>query len=241
MRIALVEDEPVLLQNLYAALAAALEKSGAETGGISSFSSGEDFLKAWQPGGFDIIILDIYMKGLSGIDVARRIRETDADVALAFCTSSNAFASESYEVGAGYYLQKPISEEKIAAMLKRLDLSRLRRRRFVRLPDGTRCLARQIIFTEYSNHYVTFHISGSSAHVVYMSHGQAEELLLHDRQFCCINKGCIVNLAMVRDLTENAFRMEGGETVPIARRRYKEVRESYTRFRFEQLDQEVGV
>ncbi len=239
MRIALVDDDERLLCTLQTMLRSALEGLRIEVNQLDCFSSGEALLEVWQPGAYDIILLDIYMNEQTGIDVARTIREQDNDTVLAFCTSSNEFASESYEVGAGYYLQKPVSQEKLTTMLKRLDLSRIERSRVIRLPDGFPCLLRQIIFTEYSNHYVLFHIKDSQPHSVYMSHGEAEKLLLHYRNFSCINKGCIVNFAMVQKLTPNAFLMQNGETVPISRRRYKEVQESYTQYRFRQLDEEV--
>ncbi len=241
MRIALVDDDPQQLQILQTMLHNALQNLGADVTRMDTFSGAEALLAAWQPGSYDIILLDIYMDGKSGVEAARQLRQQDANVALAFCTSSNEFAAESYEVGAGYYLQKPLSEEKITAMLRRLDLARIQRSRTVRLPDGFRCLLRQILYTEYSNHSVTFHIWDSQPHSVYMSHGEAETLLTHYRHFCCINKGCIVNLAMVKKITPTEFVMRDGQALPISRRRYKEVYAAYTQYHFERLDEEVGI
>ncbi len=240
MRIALIDDEELQLQTTRFKLTSVLDTLGIETSAIDVFSSGEDFLGVWSSGSYDIILLDIYMNGLNGVNVARKIREQDTDTILVFCTSSNEFASESYEVDAKYYLQKPVSEEKITAMLKRLNLSKLERNRTIALPDGYRTILRHIIYTEYSNHYVTFHIKDSKPHSVYMSHAEAEKMLLHYKPFCCINKGCIVNFAMVQALESNAFRMQNGIIIPIARRRYKEVHDSYKNFHFEILNAEVS-
>ena len=74
---------------------------------ISAFPSGEAFLASYRPGLFDLIILDIFMKEITGMDTARKIRESDQTVRIVFSTSSNDFASESYEVNACYYLKKP--------------------------------------------------------------------------------------------------------------------------------------
>lgn len=240
MRIALVDDEELQLNTTYAKLSSVLVTLGIETQKIDCFSSGEAFLEAWARGAYDIIILDIYMKEQDGVAVARKIREQDTDVILAFCTISNEFASESYEVDAKYYLQKPVSEEKLSTMLKRLDLSKLERNRTICLPDGYRCLLRHIVFTEYSNHNVIFHIKDSQPHSVYMNHSEAEKILLHYKPFCSINKGCIVNFGMVNALEGNSFLMQNGEVVPISRRRYKEVHAAYTKFHFETLDEEVN-
>ena len=66
------------------------------------------------------------MGGISGVDVAKEIRRTDSDVKLVFCSRSNEFAAESYQVNAQYYLVKPATPGSIMNMLRRLDLEMIR-------------------------------------------------------------------------------------------------------------------
>lgn len=54
-------------------------------------------------------VVDIYMGKLTGIDLARKIRSRDEEVRIVFCSSSNEFAAESYELNASYYIRKPVS------------------------------------------------------------------------------------------------------------------------------------
>lgn len=121
MKIALVDDDPRALAQLEQYLT---EQLGRETE-ISHYGSGEALLADWRPGAFELVVLDIYMGGATGMEVARRLRAGDGQVRLAFATSSNDFASESYEVGACYYLRKPFRPEGVRAMLERLDLEPL--------------------------------------------------------------------------------------------------------------------
>lgn len=121
MKIALVDDDPRALAQLEQYLT---EQLGRETE-ISHYGSGEALLADWRPGAFELVVLDIYMGGATGMEVARRLRAGDGQVRLAFATSSNDFASESYEVGACYYLRKPFRSEGVRAMLERLDLEAL--------------------------------------------------------------------------------------------------------------------
>ncbi len=241
MRIALVEDDKLQRDALQRNIQDALHNLHIHIQALDSYPSGEEFLKTWENGLYDLIILDIYMDTLTGIDVARRIREDDRECLLAFCTSSNEFASESYEVDAGYYLQKPISTDKIAAMLRRLDLARLERNRTIRLPDGTLCLLRTIAYTEYHNHTVTFHQEDGERRSVYMNHAEAEHLLLRYGTFRCINKGCIVNFDAVKKLQDGEFLMSDGTMLPIARRRLKEIQEDFTLYRFNRMEREVSI
>ena len=67
---------------------------------LDDFSSGEEFFSRFTAGLYDLVVLDIFMGDLTGVDVARKIRETEHNVRLVFCTTSNDFASESYEVAA---------------------------------------------------------------------------------------------------------------------------------------------
>ena len=160
MRIALIDDDKSILEQLSELIAKELTSIGDMTYEIHTFCSGEDFLATWQAQIYDLIVLDIYMKqhGLLGIDVARKVRETDDTVAIAFCTTSNEFAAESYEVDARYYLQKPISTSNVTKMFQRLNLENMEINRTITLANGQPVFLRKILYTEYTNHIVTFYI-----------------------------------------------------------------------------------
>ncbi len=234
MKIALVDDDQRQLDLLTGALA----ELGLDAQTIECFPDGKAFLSGMRPGSYDIIILDIYMGELNGVDLARDIRQIDGNVAIAFCTSSNEYAAQSYELDARFYLQKPITREKVAAMLKRLNLARIERNRSIRLPDGSQVPLRYILYTEYLDHSVQFHIRGQKPRIIRTSQGEVEALLLGHRGFCVINKGCVVNFEQARAIATNAFQMQDGTTLPIARRRFKEIEAAYTQFLFEKMDRE---
>ncbi len=238
MKIALVDDEQRHLDILKATLISSLAELGLDAESIECFTAGDAFLSGLESNKYDIIILDIYMDNLNGVDVARKVREIDEEVALAFCTSSNEFASQSYEVDARYYLHKPVTKEKVASMLKRFNLSKIERNRSIRLPDGSRVPLRHIMYTEYIDHSVQFHLRKQQPLTVRTSQTEIEALLLSHKGFYVINKGCVVNLGQVRSLASNAFLMQDGKSVPIARRRYKEVEAAYKQFLFEKMDKE---
>ncbi len=240
MNIALVDDEQFQLNTLSQILTSALSGLGMDAEHIDRYSEPQVFLDGFEAGKYDIIILDIYMNGLMGVDVARKIREKDEDVSLAFCTSSNDFASQSYEVNARDYLQKPITEEKVARMLTRFNLARIERNRSIRLPDGFKVPLRSIIFTEYINHSVRFHIHGQTPRTVRTSQSEVEAMLSPYRGFHVINKGCIVNFEQVKAIDVGNFLMQNGENVPIARRRYKEIEAAYTKYLFDKMVKEVS-
>ena len=79
------------------------------------FNTAADFLHLWHRNAFDLVFIDIFLKGeASGIRVAERIRKDDDQCALIFTTSSTDFALKGYEVRALDYMVKPCATESSA-------------------------------------------------------------------------------------------------------------------------------
>ncbi len=239
MKIAIVDDEKIFLDQLNDIVANKLSEMGLEIEQLDLFHSADEFFEVWKPQKYHVVFLDIYIDDDNGVDIARRIRETDSEVSLIFCTTSNEFAAQSYEVDARYYLQKLITDEKVASMLKRVNFLRLEKNRILTLPDGFRCILHKIRYTNYMNHSVIFYMDGAEPHSVYMSHSAAEKLLLSHYEFITINKGNIVNMDMVEKISNNIFHMKNGELLPISRRRFKEVSEAYARYQIKKMESRI--
>lgn len=239
MKIAIVDDHQSEIARLSDILSRKLIAAGDTEHHIFPFSSGEAFLTSWTPGSYDLIILDIFMETLTGVDVARRIRMIDRDVRLVFCTTSNDFASESYEVGAHFYLRKPYSEEQVDTMLSRLNLENYELRRTIPLPDGQKIMLRNILYTEYSNHVLIIHSKRRADIRCYMTQTEAEALLCVHSYLRVCSKGIIVNLHEVEAKVADTFRLTDGSILPISRRKAKEVQDAYAAFQFEKMREEV--
>lgn len=239
MRIALIDDDNSHLMQLQEFISEELLSFGGNTHKIDTFCSGENFLSCWQTDKYDLIILDIYMEELTGIETARKIRETDDTVQLAFCTSSNEFASESYEVNARYYLQKPVTKSGIVQMFQRLNLETLELNRAITLPDGHPVHLRSILYTEYSNHTITVYMKDNSTYKFRFSQKEMEELLLPFGYFCNPNKGLIINFYEVTRLNEEMLVLSNQKQFPISRRKSKDIKDAYTKFCFKNMQKEI--
>lgn len=230
MRVALVDDTPEELRILSEILNEQLPQADVYT-----FQNGESFLNNWEQNSYDLILLDIYMDEMLGVDVARKVRQTDLDVRIVFCTTSNEFASESYEVGANYYLQKPVSATSFQRMLQMIRLSDYELNRFITIPDGQKIVLRNITYTEYYNHSIIIHSKKRADLQTRMSQTEWETLLSeHSFLFSC-SKGIVVNFYEVEKTEDGMFVLKNGSQVPISRRKSKEAMEAYAHFRFEQM------
>lgn len=231
MKIAIVDNDKRVFERLNGFLNELLGSSAE----ISYFESGEKFLSTWKKGSFDLVILDIFMLGLNGMEVAREIRKTDREIRLVFATTSNEFASESYEVNACYYLHKPFGRDRVKSMLDRLNLAEMEQMRTVKLPDGTSAVLRNIIYADFASHCVTLHCKRGGDIAVRSSFSEIEPILCAYPYFFSPSKGIIVNFYEVETQTGDTFEMSDGHLVPISRRKSKEVIEAYSSFRFELL------
>ncbi len=230
MKIAIVDDRSEEIQCLRNILDDELPQAE-----VATFTTGKDFLDTWETGLYDLILLDIYMGELTGVDVARIIRKTDMDARIVFCTTSNEFASESYEVGANYYLQKPVSQNSFQKMLQMIRLGEYEINRFITLPDGQRIVLRNITYTEYYNHSIIIHSKKRADLQTRMSQTEWIALLSEHSFLYSCSKGIVVNFHEVERQEDGMFVLKNGSAVPISRRKTKETSEAFAHFRFEQM------
>ena len=72
---------------------------------------------------YDLYLLDIYMDkdAMSGIELARKLREQEEDAAICFISSSDDFYREAYDLYAVQYLLKPVKKEELERLIQRIS------------------------------------------------------------------------------------------------------------------------
>ena len=115
--IAVCDDEAEQAERLRSIAEAWAEKCGV-TCRTDCFPSAEALLFAYaDDAGFDILLLDVEMKEMSGIRLAKRLRADGCKAEIAFITSHFEFVTEGYEVDALHYLLKSVAAEKLCEVL----------------------------------------------------------------------------------------------------------------------------
>ena len=234
MKVAIVDDRPEELNRILQITEKALPQAN-----LFTFPSGEAFLETWKHGEYDLILLDIFMDGILGIDVARKVHEEDMDVRLVFFTTSNEFASESYAVGASYYLHKPYSAADIRRMVTRVRPKNYELTRYILLPDGQKVILRDIVYTEYENHIISIHRKRGGVLQTRMSQGALEALVATDTYLVSCAKGLLVNLYEAQKLEGDSIYMTGGICLPVSRRRSKDMQKLYEDHLFRRMREEM--
>ena len=239
MRIAIVDDLPAERERLTEMLTAELHATHTDIHKLDTFDCAEAFLDKWTADAYDLVLLDIYMNALTGVDAARKIRETDEHVHLVFCTTSNEFASESFALGISYYLRKPYSADDLRRMIRKVRPADYELTRYVLLPDGQKLLLRTVTYTQYDNHVISVFRKQGGVLTVRMSQGDFEALLADAEFIIPCSKGLTVNLYEAQRIDGSDFLMKDGLRVPISRRKFKDVQKSYDVFLFRKMRREM--
>ena len=205
---------------------------------IRSFSSGNEFLQASRAD-WDIIFLDIFMNEIDGMTVARTLRGNNVSSLIVFTTSSRDYAIESYDVRAFHYLVKPIEQDKLDEVLRLSEKSIRSRNHYIEVKEGrimSRILIRDIMYTDYYNHYIQIHTPGRMIKT-YMSFAEFSPLLLKYKQFLSPYRNCMINMDYVQQMDDHDFLMKDQVQIPINRARKSEIRQAYADYSFKRLSE----
>lgn len=201
--IAIVEDEAPFRQQLTEYLAQYQEENGLEFK-ISEFCDGAEILENYQ-NVYDVILLDIEMPKVNGMDAAKQIRGKDDNVVLMFITNMAGYAIHGYEVGALDFVMKPITYYTFSMKLTRaLKRAKQQEQKSLLLPlsDGVKKLGlNEIYFVEGQSRMLYYHTADGD----YVVKGtmQSAENSLAEFPFAKCNHWYLVNLMHVKEVRKN--------------------------------------
>lgn len=233
MRIAICDDEAAQREYL-AQLAGQWGEQRGEKVSLSLFPDGKSFLFRWEEEqGFDLLLLDIEMAEMSGMELARRLRRDRADVAIIFITGYAEYMAQGYDVRAIHYLLKPVDKERLfAAMDCAMEETGRRGQRCIFVTDeGEISVTLQdILYAEAFGHACVLHLTGGRQWKVKKSMADLEVLL---GRFAIdamrSHRSYLVNLEFVAGIFREEAVLDDGSRIPVSRKQYREFHEAFLR------------
>lgn len=221
-RIAIVEDEEKCVQHLSEILERCSKELNVQCK-VECFNNGMDFISDYQPL-YDLVLLDIAMPLLDGMETARKLRAIDPAVFIIFTTNLVQYAVKSYEVEALDFVLKPVEFKVFFTKFKRF-VKMMKEKKDKYIVISTEGISRKInvkdiLYIEVIGHFLHYHLYGETL-TKYGTIAQAENEM-ENFGFFRIYKSYIINLSHIQEIKLNSVVLDDGTELLISRFKKKE-------------------
>ena len=221
IHIAICDDEKHMSDHIRAMASDFFRKKNREIC-FRTFSSGEELLS--YDGQIDICFLDIQMKGMDGMETARKLRASKFRGFLIFITVLKEMVFQSFEVQAYDYLVKPVDEKQFGKTMERLYASMQNASEDSLLVqkgyEGRIIREDEIVFCEIIDRKIYLNLTSGEV-VDYYERIEHLESKLDSHFFRC-HRSYLINLKHLKGYKNGTAYMDNGKEVPVSRLRSKE-------------------
>lgn len=237
MRFAIVDDIPAMRQELKDVIYeyCRIADTGAD---ICCFDKGEAFIEAFVPYSYDIVFMDIYMKGMNGTDAASLMRQSDNRVILIFLTSSHDHMAAAFNVHAFHYIEKPLSKERVCSCLD--DAFRLipHDEAYITFTSGNvnvRLDYKDIVFIKADRHYTIICDCSNNIYQPYIYFTALTKPLIGDERFLQLSRGILCNMDYITGFSKDCCNLSNNTFLPITIRNAKKLEQEWRNYTFDKL------
>ncbi len=240
MRIAICDDRTEELEEIAGKLNAVFVKFHEELN-VVCYSDGKSLVQDLERGAeYELLILDIYMDEMDGIETARKAHACLPDVSVAFLTSSPDFAVEAFALKAVHYLLKPVKEAELEELIQRARTFTDEKKQILTLQKGDKkfyFLKESVIKILSSKRGVDIYYDGKDSPVwVPITFSEAERQL-KGLDFLKISRGFLVAMGEIEDISKNgSCEFKDGTTALISRKEKEQTRIQYHEYLFRCLE-----
>jgi DNA-binding LytR/AlgR family response regulator len=181
-------------------------------------------------GAFDILLLDVQMPGMDGLELARRLRERGDYAQIVFISGFAEWLPQGYDVDALNYLLKPVKQSQLFAVLDKAAARIAWEPRYVLLNiDGEvqRYKADSILYAEAFSHTIELHTSRETL-TLRMPMKELETLL--GEGFLRCHRSYVVNVRHIASISRTEITLTGGAKLPLSRTMYNAVNEAFVAY-----------
>ena len=222
MHVAIVEDNNSEAKILEEYLTHFSKENGTEIN-CTRFQDGKEFLDGYRHK-WDLILLDIEMPVMNGMEAARKIRQIDTEVVIIFITQMAQYAIEGYSVNALDYVLKPINYTMFAMKMRRvLHELGTKQTEFLVLQKKTEIYKlplKEIQYIEVYGHTIVYHTVEADISITSSRTIKQTEAELSGKGFSRCHQCFLVNLYHVNKYDKEEVWV-GNKRIPVSRNRRK--------------------
>lgn len=245
MKVAICDDEISQLK-LMESYVKAWAKNKNEIAEVYQYQRAEHFLFQWEEqGDIDILLLDIEMPGMNGMEMAKKLREGQDGIQIIFVTGNPQYALEGYEVEPVTYLMKPVKEKKLWTALDRA-VERSGKKSPVLLVEEAGGIVRvpikEILYLESEGHDT---LIKTEVGTIRSKKGmqEMEQIILEmvrEEAFCKIHRSYLVSTAQILRISRKEVELYNHEKLPIARGKWAMVNQTYLAYYRREMEQSLN-
>ena len=177
--IAIIDDEQVQREYLLTIINSWKKSSELN---IKTFHNAESFLFDYEDNkDYDILLLDIEMDKINGIELAQKVRKDNERVQIIFITGFADYMSLGFDVSALHYLMKPVSKEKLHQVLdKAVKLLSKKESNIIIKVDGQNIIIKltNIVYVESFGHYISIYTIDKKEYTIKLLSNSSTNLLI---------------------------------------------------------------
>ena len=203
--------------------------------------NGAEAVEAVRKNDIHLVLMDIMMPGLDGIETARYLRGEDPRIPIVFVTSSEEYVWDALPLHPFDYLRKPYDDARVRKLLDDL-LAALGRPE----PELELRVARQLIQVPFrrihyalaQNHFVSV-CTDEGEHRATATFARIQEQLCGDPRFLLCNRGVVVNMDKVLRFEGDAIQMLQGPAFPVRQKDKGRLFAAFTQYQFRHMRREL--
>lgn len=231
MKIAIVDDE-IREQEIIAKYIGEWAEVKKELVEFFYFDNSEGFLFSWEDiKDYALLVLDIEMGEISGLELAKKIRLEDKRIPIIFVTGYDEYMQYGYDVSALHYLIKPVNKDKLYQALGRLsEKEETVQSLIVNSGNGVRRIQiNNILYVEAAGHGSIMHTVDEVIRLK-ESFGDIEKQVHSSGEIVKCHRAYLVNLRFVSAVWNANLILDTGENLPISRSQMKNVQREFLRY-----------
>jgi len=230
LHIAICDDETIDRQQA-ADLTSEIMAAEGLVCGLCAYESATDLLNAIQGGEqFQILLLDVMMEGLDGMELAAALRRLGDATCIIFMSTNREMALRGYEVSAARYLAKPLRKEQLReALLYCYKTFCEEKEILVPTTKGRRRIALSDILYVEAMERMTKLVLRDRQEEVGMKFSEMTALL-PERHFVLCHRSYLVNLEHIAYIRSRDLELTTGEVLPVSRYRAEALQKQFVAY-----------